>query len=90
MRVCLDLLAECGVGDVAVPYLSPSEEEALLPGEAVNWFGFLFTFERLFQRVVSEGEASEVGYVFADGEGAVDFHAGQCFDVAEVVDITFG
>ncbi len=54
VRICLDLVAQGGICDVAMPYLCPAQEETLLPGKSIDRFGFTFTFKRFYEGVVSK------------------------------------
>ena len=71
MGVGAEELAEVGGAIDAAPGDGVGEEEALVAGEAVDGGGGL-ALQRFVVGVVGDGEAAEVGDVFAEGEFAVD------------------
>ena len=71
MTVDRDSLAQRGVAHLGCPRLRVGEEEALVPGEALD-HGRLFFAQRSSVGIVGRGKAGDVGDVLAKRQLAVD------------------
>src|SRR5258708_1379705 len=84
MRINGDETPGLAFARVLAPDLRPRDKEALFGRETVDELAFL-AHQRALERLVGEGDAAEVGDVFAEGQLAVDVHAGQHLIAVELV-----
>src|SRR3712207_2656770 len=75
-----ELLTQRVVAEHRAPHLRPSEEEALVAGEAVDHRSLAAT-ERVAIGFVGDGETAEVADILAHGDAAIDVLAGKLREV---------
>ena len=85
MRIAHHLEAQRIVAELGAPELPIGEEEALLGRKAVDLRRRRLAGEGMFERIIGDGKAAEIGDVLAQRELAVDRQAGQRLEPVEFV-----